>query len=200
MYCSERRTIRLLAGRGERMTVGSDSSTPWGPSVDASIGTEATLRESFPDRAIVLTTGEYLVGLNNGVASLEERRPARLQLHAVDDELSNERVSVFGNEWLGVTVDLIFAGAVKVTSGDGTIRFSQRREKCVRESVLLDELLGDNPEDLSPDLTNGVDTPVTRTVEGLVCRGVDGDVLEMHVRQKTGRSIETDLRWSKDSS
>ena len=60
------------------MTVGSDSSTPWGPSVNASIGTEATLRESFPNRAVVLTTGEDLVGLNDGVASLKERWPTRL--------------------------------------------------------------------------------------------------------------------------
>ena len=73
------------------------------------------------------------------------------------------------NERFGVTVDLVFTGAVEVTSGDGAVRFSQRREEGVRESVLLDEFLGDNPEDLSPDLTNGMDTPVARTVESLVC-------------------------------
>jgi len=182
------------------MTVGSDSSAPWGPSINTSIGTKATLRKSFPNRAVVLTPGEDLVGLNDGVASLEERRPARLQLHAVDDQLSNERVSVLGNERFGVTVDLVFSGAVKVAGGDSAVRFGQRREEGVRESVLHDEFLGDNPEDLSPDLTNGMDTPVTRTVEGLVRRRVDDDVLEMHVRRETGRNIGTNLRWSKDSS
>ena len=75
---------------------------------------------------------------------------------------------MLGNERFGVAVHLVFASAVKVTSGDGAVRFSHRREECIRKSVLLDELLGDNPEDLSPDLTNSVDTPVTRTVEGFV--------------------------------
>ena len=75
---------------------------------------------------------------------------------------------MLGNEGFGVAVDLVFTSAVKVTSRDGTVRLSQRREECIRKPVLLDELLGDNPEDLSPDLTNSVDTPVTRTVEGFV--------------------------------
>jgi len=60
------------------MIVGPDSSTPWGPTINASIGTETTLRESFPERAVVLTASEDLVGLDDGVASLEERRPAGL--------------------------------------------------------------------------------------------------------------------------
>ena len=75
---------------------------------------------------------------------------------------------MLGNERLGVTVDLVFAGAVEVTSGDGAVLPGQRWEESVRESVLLDELLGDDPEDLSPDLANGVDTPITGLVEGLV--------------------------------
>lgn len=76
---------------------------------------------------------------------------------------------MLGDERFGSTVDLVFAGAVEVTGWDGTILFGQRREECVREFVFLDEFLGDNPEDLSPDLANGVHTPVTRLVEGLVC-------------------------------
>jgi hypothetical protein len=182
IYRNERQTICLLASLGELVIVGSDSSTPWGPAFNASVGTETALRESFPKRTVVLTAGEDLVGLDDGVTSLEERRPARLQLHAIEDELSNEGVSVLGNERLGGTVDLVFAGAVEVTGRDGAILFGQRREEGIRELVLLDEFLGDNPEDLSPDLTNGVHTPVTRLVEGLVRRGVDGDVLEMRVR------------------
>ena len=185
IYRNERQTIRLLASLGELVIVGSDSSTPWRPAFNASVGTETALRESFPKRTVVLTAGEDLVGLDDSVTSLEERRPARLQLHAVENELSNEGVSVLGNERLGGTVDLVFAGAVEVTSGDGAIFFGQRREEGIRELVLLDEFLGDNPKDLSPDLTNGVHTPVTRLVEGLVRRGVDGDVLEMHVRWET---------------
>jgi hypothetical protein len=161
-------TIRLLASLGELEIVGSDSSTPWSPALDVSIGTETTLRESFPERAEVLTTGEDLVSLDDGVTSLEERRPARLQLHAVDNELNAESVSMLGDERLGGTVDLELAGSVEVARGDGAIFLDQRREEGIRELVLLDEFLGDNPEDLSPDLTNGVHTPVTRLVQGLV--------------------------------
>lgn len=131
---------------------------------------------------MVLATGEDLVSLDDGVTSLEERRPARLQLHAIDDELYNKGVAMFGNERLGGTVGLVFAGSVEVPSRDGAILVDQRREKGNREPVLLDEFIGDNPEDLSPDFTNGVHTPVTWFVEGLVCRGIDFDVLKPYVR------------------
>ena len=89
IYRKERQTIRLLASLWEPVIIGSDSSTPRGPAINASIGTETTLRESFPECAIVLAAGENLVGLDDGVTGLKERRPARLQLHAVNDKLSD---------------------------------------------------------------------------------------------------------------
>ena len=150
------------------MIVGSDSSTPWGPTINTSIGAETTLCESFPESAVVLAAGENLVRLDDCVTSLEERRSARLQLHSVDDKLSNKSVSVLGNERLGGTVGFVLARSVEVASGDRPILLGQWREEGVRESVFLDESLGGNPEDLSPDLADGVHTPVTWLVESLV--------------------------------
>ena len=43
--------------------------------------------------------------------------------------------------------------------------------------MLGDQILGEDPEYLGPDLADGVHTPVTRLVEGLVCRWVDRVVL-----------------------
>ena len=91
-----------------------------------------------------------------------------MQLHTVDDELNDEGVPVLGNKRFGRTIGLVFAGSVKVTGGDGAIFLNQRREEGIREPVLFDKFIGDNPEDLSPDFSNGVYTPVTWLVEGLV--------------------------------
>jgi len=182
------------------MIVGSDSSTPWGPTLNTSVRAEATLRESFPELAVVLAAGENLVRLDEGITSLEERRPAGLQLHSVDDKLSNESVSVLGNEGFEGTISIVLARSVEVASGDGPILLCQGGEEGVRETVLLDESLGDDPKHLSPDLADGVHTPVTWLVEGLVRRGVDGDILVMHVRCRTRCNTEKDLRWSKQSS
>ena len=169
MECdNEPRENTLLASLGELEVVGSDSSTPWGPAVNVRVGAETTLRESFPECTIVLTTGEDLVSLDDGITSLEERRPTRLQLHTADYELNDESVSVLRNKRFGGTVNLILAGSVEVTGGDSAILLDQRREEGFRETVLLDEFVGDDPEDLSPDFTNGVHTPVTWLVEGLV--------------------------------
>ena len=70
--------------------------------------------------------------------------------------------------------------AVEVALGDRAIRERLGREEVVDEAVLLDEALGDDPEDLRPDLADGVDTPVAGLVEGLVDGGVDGLVLWKH--------------------
>ena len=91
-----------------------------------------------------------------------------MQLHSVDDKLSNESVSVLGNERFGGTVNIVLTRSVEVASGDRPILLGQWREEGVRESVFLDESLGGNPEDLSPDLADGVHTPVTWLVESLV--------------------------------
>ena len=181
--------MRLLASFGERIIVESDSSTPWGPTINTSIRPKTTLRESFPERAVVLAAGENLVGLDDGITSLEERRPAGLQLHSVDDKLSAQSVSVLGNERFGDTASIKLARSIEVASGDGPILLGRGREEGVRESMFLDEFLGDNPERLSPDLADGVYTPVTWAVERLVRRGVDFDILMVHVRYGTRCNI-----------
>lgn len=147
------------------------------------IRAETTLREPFPECAVVLTTGKDLVCLDNGVTSLEERGSARLQLHAADHELNDECVSMLGNKRFGCTVDLVFAGSIEVAGRDGAILLGQGGEEGIRETVLLDELIGDNPKDLGPDFTDGVHAPVTWLIESLVCGGVDVDTLKMHVRR-----------------
>ena len=158
------------------------------------------MRESFPECTVVLTAGKDLVRLDDGIAGLEERRPARLQLHTVEDKLNHESVSVLWNERLGATVDIVIDGSVEVPSRDGAIVFRHRGEEGIRESVLLDKVLGDNPENLSPDLADGVYTPVTWFVEGFVCRGVNGNVLGTPVRHDARPNIKEDLLWSRYSS
>jgi hypothetical protein len=88
-----------------------------------------------------------------------------------------KRVAVLGDEGL-----LSRAGAVEVAGGDGAVGGGRGREEVVREAVLLDQALRDDPEDLRPDLADGVDTEVTGLVERLVRRGVDGLVLQITVR------------------
>ena len=67
--------------------------------------------------------------------------------------------------------------AVKVACRDGTVFQGLGREQIVGKSVLLDETVHDSPENLGPDFTYSMDTPVPRTVECLVRRGVDSVVL-----------------------
>jgi hypothetical protein len=80
---------------------------------------------------------------------------------------------VLGNE--GLASD---SGAVEVARGDGAVLERSRRIEAICVPVLLDEALGDDPKDLSPDFTDGVDTPVAWLVKSLVLGGVDGGVLK----------------------
>jgi hypothetical protein len=66
---------------------------------------------------------------------------------------------------------------IEVTCGNGTVLERSRREQLVRVTVLLDELLGHDPQNLSPDFTNSMDTPVSWLVERLVGRWVDRLIL-----------------------
>ena len=67
---------------------------------------------------------------------------------------------------------------VEVALRDGTILERKRREQRIGIAVLGNQALRDDPEDLSPNFTNGVHTPVTRLIESLVCRGIDSVVLQ----------------------
>lgn len=66
---------------------------------------------------------------------------------------------------------------IEITERDSAILGRGRREEILSEAVFLNKLLRDDPEDLSPDFTNGVDTPISRLIESLVSGGVDGLVL-----------------------
>lgn len=66
---------------------------------------------------------------------------------------------------------------IEVTCWDGTILKRSRREEIVRVTVLLDELVGHDPQDLSPDFTNSMDAPISWLVERLVGRWVDRLIL-----------------------
>lgn len=68
---------------------------------------------------------------------------------------------------------------VEVSLWDGTIFKGRRRKQRIDITVLGDETLGHDPENLSPDLANGMDTPVTRFVKCLVRRWVDSVVLQL---------------------
>lgn len=185
--CSE----KARSGPGERMTsehthqhnfinithVSADSSTPRRTSVNTSIRTQPPARKPNPKITVVLTTRQHLVSLNNSIAGIEERRATRLELHAVEYELRNERIAVLGDEGqlLAEGVDLL--GAVEVACGDAAVFEGLGWEERLRVAVLLDEALGDDPEDLSPDFSDGVYAPVAWLIQGLVSGGVDGLVL-----------------------
>ena len=87
---------------------------------------------------------------------------------------------MLGHERLGLALRGELLLAVEVTLGDGAVLERLGREEVVDEAVLLDEALGDDPEDLRPDFADGVDTPVAGLVEGLVDGGVDGLILWKH--------------------
>jgi hypothetical protein len=84
---------------------------------------------------------------------------------------------VLGDKRLALARCGIFSWAVEITLGDGAIGQGLRREQALREAVFGDQLVGEDPEHLSPHLANGVDTPVPRLVERLVSGGVDSVVL-----------------------
>ncbi len=81
------------------------------------------------------------------------------------------------HEWLRLAVREVLLLAVEIAFGDGAVLERLRREEIVDEAVLLDEALGDDPEQLRPNFTDRVDTPVAGLVEGLVGRRIDGLVL-----------------------
>ena len=165
-------TIFIPARRRHSIPICPNSSTPWSLTLDARIRSQPTVGEGLPEQAEVLAASEDLVSRDDSVTGLEEGWAAGLELHSVDDQLNNQRVTVLGDERLASN-----SGAVEVARGYGAVLERSRGEEVLCVSVLLNEALGDDPEDLSPDFTDGVDTPVAGLVEGLVRRRVDGLVL-----------------------
>lgn len=127
---------------------------------------------------------------------LYARWTARLQLHSINNELQEESVAVLRNQ--GLARD---ARMIEVTLRDNTIRIRLGREDRLCKSVLLDEFLLNDPEDLSPNFADSMDAPVAWLIERLVSRRVDGRVLQrnrqqrlvhaMHHRNTTGMSFDT---------
>lgn len=85
-----------------------------------------------------------------------------------------------------------FAFTVEVTRWDGSVLTRCGRVELVRVSVLVDEFLRHDPEELSPDFTDGVDTPVAGLVKGLVRRWVDSRVLLMNMSLVCNLELKTD--------
>ena len=71
--------------------VGPDSSTPWCTTFNASVRSKSPLGEALPQLAEVLTASEDLVGLNDGVSSIEKRGATLLKLHPVQNEPNPEQ-------------------------------------------------------------------------------------------------------------
>lgn len=64
----------------------ADSSTPWRLTLYIRVSSKTPAAETKPQITEILATGENLISLNNSIASIEERRPACLQLHSVEDQ------------------------------------------------------------------------------------------------------------------
>jgi hypothetical protein len=75
------------------------------------------------------------------------------------DKLSNESVSVLGNERLGGTVGIVLARSVEIASGDGAILFGQGGEEGGRESVFLDKLIWETTQSISAQTSPMACTP-----------------------------------------
>ena len=171
--------------------VRANTSAPGRLAVNTSVRAQAAVREACPQVAVVLAASEDLVSLDNGVTSLEETRAARLELHAVKNELNDERVAVLGYQGLLVASSVVLLRAVEVTSRDRTVSGRGRREQALRETVLRDEAVRNDPQHFSPDFTDGVDTPVAGLVEGLVGGRVVSLILWSIIRSRQLRiSIE----------
>jgi len=91
--------LLLFASALERnlKVIRPDTSTPRRASLQTGIGSQPTTGEAFPDLALVRTTRQNLIRLNDRISGSEERRSARLELHAVEDELDEEGVAVLGD-------------------------------------------------------------------------------------------------------
>lgn len=66
--------------------VSPDSSTPRCAVDNGSVNTKTTSSEALPQCAEVLATSEHLISLDDRITRVEERRPADLELHAIENE------------------------------------------------------------------------------------------------------------------
>ena len=137
---------------------------------------ETTLGKCLPQQAVVFSVGEDLVRLDDRVPRLKEARSARLELHTVNHELDDERVAVTGDKALGLAVGGELLRPVEVVRGHAAVLERHGWEECVGPSVLANQLVRDDKEDLRPDLADGVNAPVATLVKGAIRRRVDGRI------------------------
>ncbi|SRR6266702_2509667 len=155
----------------------ANPSSPWRASLDCSVNTQPFLRKAQPQIAEVLPACEDLVRLNDSIARVKETRTTLLQLHAIQDELHNKRISVLRDKWLWYVRLGELGCTVEVTKRNRAIFERKWREERLDEAVLRNQPLGDDPEYLCPDLTDRVDPPVLGLIECLVRGRIDRFVL-----------------------
>ena len=142
------------------MAVVSHSSTPRSLSNDIRVKAQSSFGKRLPNETSVGTTGSNLIGLDDRISSGEEARSTGLELHAVDDELHCKSVSVLGDKRSGLA-----KGVKRLLGRLGVVivrlRRVGRREESGRKAILLDKSLRNNKEEFGPDLSDGVNTPVS---------------------------------------
>lgn len=152
------------------------SSAPGCSTDELGIRSQSTSGETIPNFTRVVTTGQSFVSGQDSVTSVSERRTARLKLHAVEDELENERVTMLGNLGLGVVV---------VVKASFVVFAREWWPQVLREAVLLDKVDADGVEHLGPHFADGMDTPVASLVQGGV---------RVQVRRLVGLSASKTVR------
>jgi hypothetical protein len=155
----------------------ADSSSPRSTSLNLRIYPEALLRESQPKIAEILATRQDLIGLDDGIAGLEEAGTALLELHRIHYELNNQRISVLRHKLLWSIGRRRLGHTVKVADGNRAVFEGKRREERLDKAMLFDQPLRNNPKYLCPDLADCVNSPVSGLVECLVRGWIDGIVL-----------------------
>lgn len=151
------------------------TSYPGSRANDPRVGAETSLRERFPNRASVLSSGEDLVSLfsrqkqklvsetvdkdegeeqgtygNDRITSVLERRTTRLKFHSIDDELNRESVSMSWyllRRFLEVFLRVVTGRIGRVDGG---------REEGRVEPMVVDQVLGEFEEHLGPDFSDRV--------------------------------------------
>lgn len=132
----------------------------------------------MPDIAEVLSAREDLVRLDDRIARVKETRTTLLQFHAIQHKLYNERISVLRNKWPWDVRGGELRHAVEVTERNRAIFERRRWEERLDEAVLLNQSLGNDPEDLCPDFTDSVNPPVLGPIERLVRGRIDRLILQ----------------------
>jgi hypothetical protein len=78
----------------EKTYVCPDSPTPRCTALNTSVGSKPPIGEALPQFTEVLASGEDLICLNDGIASIEERGTTLLELHAIQYEPNYEQLDL----------------------------------------------------------------------------------------------------------